>query len=56
MRLDAETEEDYIWIDSKEKKALLDLAGRIGGCSDVGELEGLSQELAKVFQSAMKPE
>lgn len=53
---DAETEEDYIWIDSKEKKALLDLAGRIGRCKDAGELAGLSKELSSLFQSAMKPE
>ncbi len=53
---DAETQEDYIWIDSKEKQGLLDLASRAARAADVAAVEGVRMELAKAFAAAMKPE
>lgn len=56
---DAETKEDYIWIDSREKKALLDLAGRIGRAgADVGasQIRQFSEELGRLYRQAVQPE
>jgi hypothetical protein len=55
---DAETKEDYIFIDSKEKKALLDLAGRVAK-TDPGSADAvntLASELASTFHNAMMGE
>lgn len=53
---DAETEEDYIWIDSSEKKTLLDLAGAVAKATDVATVKKQMEELSTVFAAAMKPE
>ncbi|MBZ0269505.1 hypothetical protein K8I85_15230 [bacterium] len=53
---DAETEDDYIWIDSKEKKGFLDLAGKVARAKDFSTIQGLADELAAMFPAAMKPE
>ncbi len=53
---DAETKEDYIWIDGKEKKALLDLASKIARADKDADLSALAAELTKTFDAAVKPE
>jgi len=53
---DAETDEDYIWIDGKEKKAFIDLAGKVARVNRVEDVQSRIDELTKMFQAAMKPE
>lgn len=53
---DAETKEDYIWVDGKEKKALLELAAKIAKADKDADLSALAAELAKTFEAAVKPE
>ena len=50
---DAETEEDYMFIDSREKKELLDLAGRVGRG---GDAKAFTKELEELFARVMSPE
>jgi len=53
---DAETQDDYIWIDSAEKKGLLDLARKIAQTTDAAALGGMADELSGLFMAAMQPE
>jgi len=56
---DIETKADYMFITNREKKALLDLAsriGRAGAAATATDLEGLAAELAREFQAAVAPE
>jgi hypothetical protein len=56
---DVETKADYILVTNREKKGLLDLAGRIGrsGAGDSArELQALGAELDDLFQKAIAPE
>ena len=53
---EAETPEDYVWIDSKEKKAFLDLAGKVARIKNVDEISGRMDELSRMFKAAMQPE
>jgi hypothetical protein len=55
---DAETEEDYMFIDSGEKKELLDLAQKVAmlGDGDVKSVAGHIGKLSSIFETAMKPE
>jgi len=53
---DADTEEDYIWIDGSEKAKLLDLAGRVAQLKNPSDATARADELAKLFASAMQPE
>jgi hypothetical protein len=56
---DADTKEDYLWINSKEKKALLAAAKSIAQLGDKATAEQVgaaSKSLADVFQKAIAPE
>jgi hypothetical protein len=56
---DAETKEDYMFITNREKKGLLDLAGRIaraGASATAADIEKLGAELASTFEAAIAPE
>jgi hypothetical protein len=56
---DVETKADYILITNREKKALLDVAGKIGRAganAKAGELAALGAELNDLFQKAIAPE
>jgi hypothetical protein len=54
---DVETKEDYMFITNKEKKGLLDLAGRIARAgSGTTDLEALMSELNRQFDAAIAPE
>jgi len=56
---DAETKEDYIFINGKEKKALLDFAGRVAktdGDASAEVIESLKGDLNSTFQKATAPE
>jgi hypothetical protein len=52
---DAETEEDYIFVDGKEKKDLLSVAGKVGKAK-ADEATGLIFMLETLFKNVMKPE
>jgi len=54
---DAETKEDYIFVDSAEKKGLLDLAnriGRMGASASESAIDEAMGELASAFDKAIK--
>jgi hypothetical protein len=56
---DVETKEDYMFITNREKKGLLDLAGRIaraGAGASTAAIEQLGAELAGAFGAAIAPE
>jgi hypothetical protein len=56
---DAATKEDYLFINSKEKKALLDLArkvGQLGAGAPEAEIRAVHDELLSVFDKAVAPE
>jgi hypothetical protein len=53
---DAETEQDYIWIDSAEKARFLELAGRVAQMKNATDAPARVDELSKLFASAMQPE
>jgi hypothetical protein len=56
---DAVTKEDYMLIDSKEKKALLGLSqrvGRMGGDASAADIKAVQEELATVFSKSIAPE
>jgi len=56
---DAETQDDYIFIDSAEKKSLLDLAtsvARLGGNATDEAIGGAADALTAAFESAMQDE
>jgi hypothetical protein len=56
---DADTKEDYIWIDGKEKKKLIDLAQRVskmGEDASVDDINTAREELRGVMKDAMKEE
>jgi hypothetical protein len=53
---DTETAEDFMYINSKEKKALFDLAkkvGQLGNNAAAGEVKKASDELRSVFSKAI---
>jgi hypothetical protein len=54
---DTETKEDYLWIDSKEKKQLLDLAGRVSKLGENGSADDIKkaqQELGSIMSKALE--
>jgi hypothetical protein len=56
---DADTKEDYLFVNSKEKKALLDLAKRVGQMGDgssADDIKAVEVELASAFDKATAPE
>jgi len=53
---DAETKEDYLWIDSKEKKQLLDLARRVSQMNDAPQIRKAADELNTIMDKALQPE
>ena len=56
---DADTKEDYLFIDSKEKKQLVDLAQRISRMGDDASAEETNKardELRKIMSGALKDE
>jgi hypothetical protein len=56
---DVETKADYIFVNNREKKALLEVAGKIGRAganASAAELEALGTELAGLFRKAIAPE
>jgi hypothetical protein len=53
---DAETKEDYLWINSKEKKQLLDLARRVSQLSNPADIRKASDELSTIMDNALQPE
>lgn len=56
---DAETKADYIFIDGKEKKSLLDLAGKtgkLGGSATNDAIAGVATELSSIFDKAVVDE
>lgn len=56
---DADTKEDYLWVNSKEKKALLAAAKSIAQLGDKATAEQVaaaSKSLSELFQKAVAPE
>ena len=56
---DAETKEDYIWIDGKEKKKLVDLAQLISKMGDNASADDINKargELREIMSGALKDE
>jgi hypothetical protein len=56
---DADTKEDYMFINSKEKKALLEFAKRVGQMGEgakVDDIKAVASELSTVFDRAIAPE
>ena len=56
---DADTKEDYMFVNSKEKKSLLELAkrvGQMGASSDADDIKAVEAELANVFDKAIAAE
>jgi hypothetical protein len=56
---DADTKEDYLFINSKEKKALLELAKRVGQMGEganADEIKAVQGELATLFDKTIAPE
>jgi hypothetical protein len=56
---DAETKDDYIWIDGKEKKKLVDLAQRVskmGEDASAEEIGKAREELRGIMKDALKAE
>lgn len=56
---DVETKGDYMFVTNREKKGLLDLAGRIarsGAAAKAADLDTLGSQLADLFQKAIAPE
>ena len=56
---DAETKDDYIWIDGKEKKKLVDLAQRVskmGEDASAEEINKARDELRGIMKDALKEE
>ncbi len=56
---DTVTKEDYMFIDSKEKKALLDLAqkvARLGAGASADDIRGVHEELTRLFTRAIAAE
>lgn len=53
---DGYTEEDYQFVDSAEKKALLDLAGKVAKLDDPAKIQAAIGELDQLFTETVKPE
>lgn len=56
---DADTKEDYMFINNKEKKVLLALAQKVGAMTaDVSadDIRAASRDLAEAFEKAIQPE
>jgi hypothetical protein len=52
---DVETKADYMFITNRERKGLVDLAGRIARAGE-GETAVLATELSRVFHASIAPE
>jgi hypothetical protein len=52
---DAETKSDYMFITNRERKGLIDLAGRIAR-AEAADQENLGDELSRLFHAAIAPE
>jgi len=52
---DVETKADYMFVTNRERKQLLDLASRIARAGE-NELENVSTDLARMFQTVIAPE
>lgn len=53
---DAETKDDYIYVDSKEKKSLLALASKLPKLSSGGDIEKAADELGDLFSKTIAAE
>jgi len=53
---DAETKEDYLWINSKEKKQLLELARRVSQLNNPADIRKAADELTAIMDKALQPE
>ena len=56
---DSDTKEDYLWVNSKEKKQLLDLARRVsqmGADASAEQIRQASQELGGIMDKSLQPE
>lgn len=53
---DGYTTEDYMYVDSGEKKDLLDLAGRVAKLDDPAKIAAASDELDQLFAKTMEAE
>ena len=53
---DGFTREDYMYVDSEEKKMLLALAGKVARLEDDAEIQGATDELTRLYQSAVEPD
>lgn len=56
---DADTKEDYMFIDSKEKAALIEMSGRVARLAEKAsdsEIRAVSSEFDKLFGQAIAPE
>ena len=56
---DVDTQEDYLWISSKEKKALLDLAkatAQLKADAPAADIQAASEKLKTLFDESMQPE
>jgi len=53
---DGFTREDYMYIDSAEKKMLLALAGKVARLDDDAGIQGAIDELTRLYQSAVEPD
>jgi hypothetical protein len=56
---DADTKEDYIWIDGKEKKQLVDLAQRVSKMGDDASADDINKsrdQLKEIMSGALKEE
>jgi hypothetical protein len=56
---DAETKDDFIWIDGKEKKRLVDLAQRVSKMDDNASADDINKardELREIMKGALKEE
>lgn len=53
---DGYTSEDYMYVDSEEKKALLDLAGKVARIDDPAAIPAVAEELDRLVASTLEPE
>jgi hypothetical protein len=53
---DGYTSEDYMYVDSAEKKALLDLAGKVAKIDDPTAIPAVAKELDGLVASTLTPE
>ena len=53
---DGFTREDYMYVDSVEKKTLLALAGKVARLEDESGIQGAIDELTRLYQSSVEPD